>query len=82
MLILINILILDMVLDQIHVHFFLISNFDFGKNVIIFCVENSSSTDTDQRKKHILVLGEGPTDALHNATIVAEVKYSINFTES
>ena len=39
-LILINILILDMVLDSTHIHFFLILNFDFGKNIIIFGVGN------------------------------------------
>ena len=31
------------------------------------------------RKKHIIVLGEGPTQGLDNTTFTAEKKYSINF---
>ena len=52
-----------------------------GENVIIFGVDNSSSVHIDGRKKNILVLGEGPTQGLGNATITAETKYPINFTE-
>ena len=45
---LINILILNTVLDSIQDHiFFLILDFDFGKNVIRFSVGNSSSPATD-----------------------------------
>ena len=33
------------------------------------------------KKEDILVLGEGPTDELDNAIIMAEAKYSINVTE-
>ena len=36
----------------------------------------------DGRNKNILVLGEGPTEGLGDATITAEAKYLINFTES
>ena len=35
----------------------------------------------DKRKKDILILRKGPTDTLHDTTITAEVKYSINSTE-
>ena len=34
------------------------------------------------RKKHILVLGEGPKQELDDARLTAVKKYSINFTES
>ena len=34
------------------------------------------------KKKDILVLGEGLTQGLDNTTIIPEVKYPINFTES
>ena len=34
---------------------------NWGKNVIIFGVDNSSSVHDDHKKKDILVLGEGPT---------------------
>ena len=37
---------------------------------------------TDGRNKNISVLGEEPTQGLDNATITAEAKYPINFTES
>ena len=35
-----------------------------------------------RRNKNILVLGEGPTQGLDNATITAEDKYPVTFTES
>ena len=53
----------------------------FGKNVIIFGVDISSSVHVDSMKKDILILGEGPTQGLYDATLTAEKKYSINFTE-
>ena len=40
----------------------------------------SSSTNIDNRKKHILFLGKGPTQGLEH-TLSAEKMYSINFTE-
>ena len=52
-----------------------------GKNVF-FGVENSSSVHTDDKKKNILVLSEGPTQGLDDTSITAEAKYYINFTES
>ena len=36
----------------------------------------------DGRNKNILVLGKGLAQDLDNATITAEAKYPINFTES
>ena len=50
-----------------------------GRNVIIFGVDMSSSTKTDNRKKDILILGKGPIQGLEH-TMSAEKKYSINFT--
>ena len=52
------------------------------KNVIIFGTDDSSSVHIDGRNKNILALVEGPRQGLDNATITAEAKYSINFTES
>ena len=40
----------------------------------------SSSTQIDNRKKDILILGKGPTQGLEH-TLSAEKMYSINFTE-
>ena len=53
----------------------------FDKNVIIFGVDMSSSVHVDNKKKDILILDEGPTQELDNTTLIAEKKYSINFTE-
>ena len=52
----------------------------FGRNVIIFGVDLSSSTKIDNWKKDILILGKGPTQGLEH-TLSAEKMYSINFTE-
>ena len=53
----------------------------FGRNVIVFGVDMSSSTKIDNRKKKdILILGKGPTQGLEH-TLSAEKMYSINFTE-
>ena len=52
----------------------------FGKNVLIYGVDMSSSAHIDNYiKKDILVLGKGPTQRLEH-TLTAETMYSINFT--
>ena len=48
-----------------------------GKNVIIFGVDNRSSVHIGVENKNILVLREGPTQDLGNATVTVEVKYPI-----
>ena len=52
---------------------------EFGKNVLIVGVDMSSSAQIDNKKKHILVLGKGPTQGLEH-TLTAAKMYSINFT--
>ena len=52
------------------------------KNVIIFGIDNSFFLHIDGRNNNTLVLGEGQTQGLDNATITAEDKYSINFKQS
>ena len=42
----------------------------------------SFSAHVDNKKKYILILGEGPTQGLDDTTLTAEEKYSINFTQS
>ena len=54
----------------------------FGKNVIIFEADMSSSVLVDNKKKYILILGEGLKQGLYDTKLTAEKKYSINFTES
>ena len=52
------------------------------KKAIIFGADTNSSGLTDNRKKDILTLGKGPIQELNDATLTAEAKYSINFTQS
>ena len=46
----------------------------FARNVVIFVVDNTSSSYTDNRKNNFLVLGERPTDDINNSTGAAEKK--------
>ena len=48
-----------------------------GRNVIVFGVDMSSSANIDNI---ILILGNGPSPGLEH-TLIAEKRYSINFTE-
>ena len=53
-----------------------------AKNVIIFGADMSSSMHVDNKEKDILILGKGPTQGLDDATLTAEAKCPINFTQS
>ena len=55
---------------------------DFVRNVIIFGVDNSSSSHTDNHKNNFLVLGEGTTYDINGSFGAAEKKFSINFTKA
>ena len=46
----------------------------FGKNIIIFGVDSSSSVDTDNRTKDILILCRGLTNRLDDTTLTAEAE--------
>ena len=61
---------------------FLITDGSYGKNVIIFRANMTSSVDVDNKGKGILILGEGPTQKLDDTTLTAEAKYLINLTQS
>ena len=61
---------------------FLFTDESYGKNVIIFGADMSSSVHVDHKGKYILILGEEPTQGLDDTTLTAETKYSINFTQS
>ena len=56
--------------------------FDWGKNVVVFGVDNNLSMHTDNNGKDTLVLDKGPTQGLDDTAIIAEAKYSINFSRS
>ena len=49
-------------------------------NVIMFGADISSFVHVDHKDKDILILGEGPTQGLHDMTLTAESKYHFNFT--
>ena len=53
----------------------------FGQNEIIFGADMSQSLHIDNKKKGILILAKGLTDALDDTTFNIEKEYSINFTE-
>ena len=61
---------------------FLFSHGSYGKNVIIFGADMSSSVHVDNEGKDILILGKGPRQGLDGTTLTAEVKYPLNFTDS
>ena len=46
-----------------------------GKNVIIFRADMSSYVHVDNKKKNILILGEGLTQGVDDTTLTAEAKY-------
>ena len=52
----------------------------FGNNAIIFGVDISFSVHVDNKKKDILIFGEGPTQGLYGTILTAEKMYSTNFT--
>ena len=59
---------------------FSLSNFDWGKKVIIFGVDMSSSVHIDNKEKDILILGKGSTQGLDDSMLTAEAQYPINFS--
>ena len=58
---------------------FPVPNSDWGKNLAIFRVDNSSSVRIDM-KKDFLVLGKSPTQGLDDTLITAETEYSVKDT--
>ena len=59
---------------------FLFPSGKFTQNIIIFGVDMSSSAQIYNKKKGILILGEGPIQELDGTTLTAEKNYTINFT--
>ena len=54
---------------------------DTARNVVIFAVDNSSSSHADNVKNNFLVLCEGNTFGINGSFDTAEKKFSINFTK-
>ena len=61
---------------------FLLTDGSYAKNVIIFGADMSSSVHVEYTGKDILILGEGRKQGLEDATLAAEARYLINFTQS
>ena len=55
---------------------------NWGKNVVVFGVDNILSAHVDGKKKDILVLCEDPSQGLDDTMITVEAKYFINFSWS
>ena len=53
---------------------FLFTDGSYGKNVIIFGADMSSSVHVDNKGKDILILGEGPTQGLDDIILTTEAK--------
>ena len=70
MLMLISTNIPDMVLDLWN-GIFSMGN-EFAKNVVIFGADMNLSVHVDNKKKDILILGEGSTQRLDDTTLTAE----------
>ena len=51
-----------------------------GVNLVIFGADMSSSVHANNKRKSILILGEGFIQGLEDATLYAEEMYSMNFT--
>ena len=54
---------------------------DSARNIVIFGVDNSSSSHTDNWKNNFLALCEGPTQGINDSTGAAGKKISINFSK-
>ena len=52
-----------------------------GRNVLIFGADMSFSIHRTNRANHIYVMGNGPTQSIHDTTLYVEKKYFRNFTE-
>ena len=60
---------------------YLLPDGSFGRNVVIFGVDMSSSVHVDNKGKDILILGKGPTQGLGEHSLTAEKIYSVNPTD-
>ena len=50
-----------------------------ARNVVIFSVDYSSLSQTNNRKNNVLVLGKGPTQEINDTTGAAEKKFVLIF---
>ena len=60
---------------------YLLPDDSFGRIVVIFGADMSSSSHVDNRGKDILILGTGPTQGSGEHSLTAEKMYSVSFTD-
>ena len=61
---------------------FLFTDGSYGKNIIIFGADMSSSVHVDNKGKDMLILSEGRTQGLDDTKLTSEGQYLINFKQS
>ena len=61
---------------------YLLPSGNFGRNVIIFGVDMSSSVHVDNKGKDVLILWKGLTQGLGEHSLTTEKMYSVNVTEN
>ena len=54
---------------------------DYAGNIIIFCVDSTSSSRADNRKNNFLILAEDPPFGINGKFFLPEKKLSNNFTK-
>ena len=55
---------------------------DYARNVLIFAVDNSSSSHTDNLQNNFLILGEGDIFGINGSFGAPEKKFTINFNKA
>ena len=55
---------------------------DFARNIIIFGVDNNSSSHSDNRKNNFLMLGEGPTYGINGSFGSPEKHFDVNIIKA
>ena len=61
---------------------YLLSSGRFGRKVIIFGVDMSSSVHVDNKGKDVLILGKGRTQGLGEHSLTAEKMYLVHFSDN
>ena len=61
--------------------FTLFNGKEFGKNLIIFGADMSSSEHVNNRENDIVILGKGPTQGLDNTILTTKKEYAIDCSE-
>ena len=61
--------------------YYLLPDSTFGRNIVIFGVDMSTSVHVDNEGKDIVILRKGPALGLGEHSLIAEKMHSVNFTD-